>query len=58
MPAVVLDNVSYQIVNGNYVISGTGEPAGIYKGGPEKWTIIQQGNQIRRADSSVWAVKQ
>lgn len=59
MPAVVLNDVSYKMVDGNYVISGTGEPAGMYKGGPETWTLKQDGNKILRVGySTVWAVKQ
>ena len=59
MPVVVLNDVSYKMVDGNYVISGTGEPAGMYKGGPETWTLKQDGNKILRVGySTVWAVKQ
>ena len=59
MPVVVLDNVSYKVVDGNYVISGIGEPSGMYKGGPETWTIKQEGKKIMQVGSSTnWAYKQ
>ncbi|KRM12127.1 hypothetical protein ABTQ33_02170 [Paucilactobacillus suebicus] len=46
MPSEKITNVTWKMQNGEYLISGTGQPSGLYKGGPETLTVHKNGDEL------------